>query len=104
MAAPETQNPNAGNAPVLIADALLAKRAGITVHDWISYAMAIGTVGTIIGASLLLLSNFWPYAMMVLIGAVCLAIASVVWVGIFGFLTWKIGGIVFPLLCLRLRR
>ena len=33
MAAPETQNPNAGNAPVLIADALLAKRAGITVHD-----------------------------------------------------------------------
>ena len=104
MAAPETQNPNAENAPVLIANALLAKRAGITVHDWISYLMAIGTASTIIGVSLLLLSNFWPHAVMLLIGAVCLTIASVVWVAIFGFLTWKIGGIVLPLLWLRFRR
>lgn len=104
MAAPEAQSPNDGNAPVLIADALLAKRAGITVHDWISYAMAMGAVCTIIGVSLLLLSNFWPRAVMILIGAVCLTIASIVWVGIFGFLTWKIGGIVLPLLRLRFRR
>ena len=104
MAAPEAQDPNGGNAPVLIADALLAKRAGLTVHDWISYAMAIGAACTIIGVSLLLLSNFWPRAIMVLTGAVCLTIASVVWVGIFGFLTWKIGGIVLPLLWLRFRR
>ena len=104
MAAPETQNRSDGNAPVLIADALLAKRAGMTVHDWITYAMTVGAVCTIIGASLLLLSNFWPRAVMVLIGAVCLTIASIVRVGIFGFLTWKIGGIVLPLLRLRFRR
>ena len=104
MATPETHNPHDGNAAVLIADALLAKRAGVTVHDWISYAMAIGAVCTIIGASLLLLSNFWPRAVMVLLGAVCLTIASVVWVGIFGFLTWKIGGVILPLLRFRYRR
>ena len=85
-------------------DAALPAHPVLAEHDWVTYVMALGVAFGVVGASLLLVSNFWPYAIMVLIGATCLAIASVVWVGLFGYFTWKIGGIVFPLLWLRLRQ
>ena len=107
MAAPETQNPNDGNAPVFAGDTLLAGHSVLTEHDWVTYVLAFGTVLVIIGGSLLLLSNLWPYATMMLIGAICLTIACFVWVGLFGFFTWKVvetGRIAIPLLWRRIRQ
>ena len=103
MAAPETQNPNAGNAPALAGDTLPATRPVLAEHDWVTYVMALGVVLGVVGASLLLVSNFRPHTTMIFIGAICLATASIVWVGLFGYFTWKIGGIVLPILRLRFR-
>ena len=107
MATPEAHNPNDGNAPLLVAGAWPERRSVLTEHDWVTYVMAFGTALVIVGGSLLLLSNLWPHATMILIGAICLAIACVVWVGIFGFFTWKVvetGRIAIPLIWRRIRR
>ena len=107
MATPEAQNANAGNAPVLAGETLPAGRSVLTEHDWVTYVMALGVALVVVGGSLLLLSNFWPHATMMLIGAICLATASVVWVGLFGYFTWKVvetGRIAVPILWRRIWR
>ena len=107
MAAPEAQNPNDGNISVLAGDTLPAGRSVLTEHDWVTYVMALGVALVVVGGSLLLLSNLRPHAAMVLIGAICLATASVVWIGLFGYFTWKVvetGRIAVPILWRRIRR
>ena len=107
MAAPEVHNLNNGKPPVFAGDTLPAERSVLTEHDWVTYVMALGVALGVVGASLLLMSNFWPHAAMMLIGAICLATASVVWVGLFGYFTWKAietARIAVPLLWRRIRR
>ena len=110
MATPEAQNPNDGNAPVLIAEAAPAEQAGtvsVFAHDWISYLMVLGAVCIIVGVPLVLLGDAWNRSIMVLIGAVCYTVSAVVWVGLFGYFTWKVvetGRIAVPILWRRIRR
>ena len=81
MAAPETQNPNATRRPL---PAILCGDAP-RPHEWVTYVMALGVALGVVGASLLLVSNFWPHTTMIFIGG--LATASVVCVGLFGYFT-----------------
>ena len=107
MAAPEAHNPNDGSAPVLAGDISPAGRPILTEHDWVTYVMALGVAFGVVGASLLLVSNFWPHTTMIFIGAICLAASSVVWVGLFGYFTCKVvetARIAIPLLRRRIRR
>ena len=54
MAAPETQNPNADNAP-----SEQAGTVGVFAHDWITYLMVLGAVCIIVGVPLVLLGDAW---------------------------------------------
>ena len=96
MAAPETQNPNADNAP-----SEQAGTVGVFAHDWITYLMGLGAVCIIVGVLLVLLGDAWNRSTMVLIGAVCYTVSAVAWTVIFGYFTWKVvetGRIAIPLL------
>ena len=107
MATPEAQNANDSNAPVLAGDTLTAGRSVLTEHDWVTYAMAFGTVLIIIGAPLVLFGSAWHRSEMLLIGAVCYTAATAVWTGLLVFFTWKVvetGRIAIPLLWRRIRR
>ncbi len=103
MATPKTQNPSDSNASVADAPA----HSVLTGHDWIIYAMALGAVCIIIGVPLVLLGDAWNRPAMILIGAVCYAVATAVWTGLLVFFTWKVvetGRIAIPLLWRRIWR
>ena len=120
MATPEAQNANVDNA----ADAMAAERDSVatalaaanttpaqrdvlTGHDWITYAMVLGAACIVVGVPLVLLGAAWNRSLMVLIGAVCYTVATVVWMVILGYFTWKVietGRIAVPLLWRRIRR
>ena len=101
MAAPETQNLNAGN------DAVPVARYATTGHDWVTYLMVIAMACVVVGAPLTLLGYAWNNSTMLLIGAVCFTVCAVVWVGPLVFFAWKTvetGRIAVPLLWRRIRR
>jgi len=107
MATRESQNPTDGSPAILAADALPERRPVLTQHDWVTYAMVFAAALMVVGVPLVLLGSAWSHPMMILIGAVCYTIASVISLGIFGFFTWKVvetGRIAIPLLWRRIRR
>lgn len=108
MAAPETQNPNAGNPATLgttpeTSDGTL----GPFMPSWVGYAMSVAAALIIAGAPLALLGDARNNFTMVLIGAVCFTVSAVVCVGPFVFFGWKTietGRIAVPILWRRIRR
>lgn len=107
MATPEAQNVNDGKPPVLAGDSRPAGRSVLTEHDWVTYVMSFAAVLIIVGAPLVLLGSAWGHSTMLLIGTVCYAVAGVVWIGLFGFFTWKVvetGRIAVPILWRRIWR
>ena len=107
MAAPETQNPNAGNASALVDDGVPAARSSTAGHDWVTYLMVIATACVVVAAPLVLLGDARNNSAMLLVGAIFVTVSGVAWVGPLGFFAWKTietGRIAVPLLWRRIRR
>ena len=107
MAAPETQNPNAGNASALVDDGVPVARSATAGRDWVTYLMVIAVACVVVGTPLVLLGDARNNSAMLLVGAICFTVSCVVWVGPLGFFAWKTietGRIAVPLLWRRIRR
>ena len=108
MATHESQNCTGGNrATLAAAPETSGETLGPFMPNWVAYAMSVAAALIIAGAPLALLGDARNNSTMLLVGAICFAVAAVVWVGPLVFFAWKTietGRIAVPIIWRRIRQ
>ena len=108
MATHESQNPTDSSPAILAAAPETSDEAlGPFMPNWVGYAMLVAVGLFIAGAPLALLGEARNNSTMLLIGAICFTVSTVVWVGPLVFFGWKTietGRIAVPIIWRRIRQ